>query len=126
MPDLATADQIAQLTAFLPGGLVRERLTAEIRDDASEVWQSLFHRSGAESRSRTGRLPLVGKETDTNPSDTSQPLQKVAEGPWRSLGGCLDYTNWKDRERFLELDRAIASAPDYSEPEDEEFLTTAA
>jgi hypothetical protein len=28
--------------------------------------------------------------------------------PWRSLGGYLNYENWLERERFLELDQAIA------------------
>jgi hypothetical protein len=27
---------------------------------------------------------------------------------WRSLGGYLNYENWPERERFLELDQAIA------------------
>jgi hypothetical protein len=27
---------------------------------------------------------------------------------WRSLGGHLNYENWPERERFLELDQAIA------------------
>lgn len=33
------------------------------------------------------------------------------DNPWLSLGGHFDYAKWKDRERFLELDKAIASAP---------------
>lgn len=36
-----------------------------------------------------------------------RPLREVAPGPWRSLGRYLDYTNWPERERFVELDRAI-------------------
>jgi hypothetical protein len=28
--------------------------------------------------------------------------------PWRSLGGFLDYEHWLDRDRFVELDRAIS------------------
>jgi len=32
--------------------------------------------------------------------------------PWRSLGGFLDYEHWPDRDRFVELDAAIAVLDD--------------
>jgi len=36
-------------------------------------------------------------------------LQLIPEShPWRSLGGFLDYEQWLDRERFVELDAALA------------------
>jgi hypothetical protein len=35
------------------------------------------------------------------------PLVKLAPAPWRSLGGYLDYTDWPEQERFMELDLAI-------------------
>ncbi len=36
-------------------------------------------------------------------------LQLVpASQPWRSLDGFLDYEHWPDRDRFIELDSAIA------------------
>ena len=38
-------------------------------------------------------------------------LHRLPPGRWCSLGRYLDYTNWADRERFVELDRAIASMP---------------
>jgi len=41
--------------------------------------------------------------------ESRPPLQKVAEGPWRSLGGYFDYSDWPDRDRFMELDKLIAS-----------------
>jgi hypothetical protein len=34
-------------------------------------------------------------------------LPELPSTPWRSLGRRLDYANWTDRERFLELDAAI-------------------
>ena len=34
-------------------------------------------------------------------------LHLLPKGPWRSLGGYLDYTDWSDRDRFIELDDAI-------------------
>ena len=50
-------------------------------------------------------MPLEGwLEQDDRAGRTLKPLPP---GPWRSLGRHLDYTNWADRERFLELDNAI-------------------
>jgi hypothetical protein len=40
----------------------------------------------------------------------SHPLQKLPPGEWRSLGGYFDYSHWIDRDRFMELDRAIAAS----------------
>jgi len=36
-------------------------------------------------------------------------LRKQPPGPYRSLGGYLDYAKWPDRERFMGLDCAIRS-----------------
>jgi hypothetical protein len=36
-------------------------------------------------------------------------LQKLSPTPWLSLGEYLDYSDWEDRERFMELDRAIGA-----------------
>jgi hypothetical protein len=44
------------------------------------------------------------------PNEYTCPLEKVPPGEWRSLGGYFDYTHWADRERFMELDRAIAAS----------------
>lgn len=43
------------------------------------------------------------------------PLEKLPPGPWCSLGGYFDYSEWPDRQRFLELDKAIAVAQDAPE-----------
>ncbi len=40
-------------------------------------------------------------------SEVARPLRLLPPGPSRSLGGYLDYSGWPERERFLELDRAI-------------------
>jgi len=37
-------------------------------------------------------------------------LRKLPPGPSRSLGGYLDYEGWPDRDRFMELDRALRQA----------------
>jgi len=34
-------------------------------------------------------------------------LPELPASPWRSLGKRFDYAGWKDRDRFLELDKAI-------------------
>ena len=39
-------------------------------------------------------------------------LRKLPPSPSRSLGGYLDYEGWPDRERFMELDRALQHAAD--------------
>ena len=38
------------------------------------------------------------------------PLQRLPPSEWRSLGGYFDYSLWADRDRFVELDRAIAAS----------------
>jgi hypothetical protein len=49
--------------------------------------------------------------------ETSAPIPRFPPGPWRSLGECFDYSHWPDRDRFLELDGALASAQ-FPEPQD--------
>ena len=34
-------------------------------------------------------------------------LKKLPTSPFRSVGGYLNYARWPDRQRFMELDRAI-------------------
>lgn len=41
------------------------------------------------------------------PATINPPLRELPPGPWRSSGGYLDYSDWPERERFAELDRAI-------------------
>lgn len=41
-------------------------------------------------------------------------LHELPPGRWRSLGRHLDYTNWADRDRFVQLDWAIRLSPDRS------------
>ena len=43
----------------------------------------------------------------SEPEHQVQPGQKLPPGPFRSLGGYLDYSDWPERERFLELDRIL-------------------
>ena len=43
--------------------------------------------------------------------EINKPLQGPSGGPWQSLGGYFDYSQWAARERFVELDKAIAAIP---------------
>lgn len=51
-------------------------------------------------------------ENHDEPCGDRPPLVELPPGPWRSLGGYLDYTDWPERERFMELDLAIKSRQD--------------
>lgn len=55
--------------------------------------------------------------TDSSPRENKPPLEKLAAGPYRSLGGYFDYGTWADRDRFLELDQLIASGQETREAE---------
>ena len=51
-----------------------------------------------------------GAESDCNLPESVcavSRLPKMPPDPDRSLGGYLNYSGWPDRERFMELDRAI-------------------
>jgi hypothetical protein len=77
-------------------------------------WQS-----GAQTRRMTntayqfalspGEASLLDEEDSAAAAVWFPPLEKLPPGPWRSLGGYLDYAQWEDRERFLQLDLAIQS-----------------
>jgi hypothetical protein len=56
--------------------------------------------------------PVRNDEVPGSLREIKPPLEKLADGPWRSLGGYFDYSLWPERERFLELDRAIAAGQD--------------
>ena len=63
----------------------------------------------------SGTAPTQEMSTDALSCETETPLQKASAGSWVSLGGYFDYSTWADRERFVELDRAIAASGDLSE-----------
>ena len=77
--------------------------------DSFENWVATLTRL-AEQHERAERL---ARERETAYT-AKPPLEKVPEGPFRSLGGYFDYTHWADRERFMELDRAIAAGQELS------------
>jgi hypothetical protein len=66
------------------------------------------------------RRELVGLDCASPPdaSHEALPRRQLPPGPYRSLGGCLDYSGWSERERFIELDRALQRQAQ-GEPNDE-------
>lgn len=123
VPYLANYAEIAKITEGLPGSLFSDTFTVEINNPNSEPWLALLRSFGneADEPKNRGRRIHTNHVTSTVPTEVRGPLQKVAESPFRSLGGFLDYSNWADRERFLELDRAIACAQSNQETDDDEF-----
>ncbi len=45
-------------------------------------------------------------------ASTQGAMNQSPPGPWRSLGGYLDYTDWTERDRFVALDRAYRGPPE--------------
>jgi hypothetical protein len=60
-----------------------------------------------DSTCATESRPISSPKTLPSPVP---PLQILPPGPFRSLGGYLDYSEWPARARFLELDRALERA----------------
>lgn len=129
MAQQVTSDQVAVLGQGLPCCLLDELLNVEINSGIPEsllpflrCFDSAPEFASGEPACDNDQPREHHRSRDAGRSRVflaaGQPLQKVAAGPWRSLGGYFDYSGWVDRERFLELDRAIARDGDGDEPED--------
>ena len=57
-------------------------------------------------QSQNCRVELDGEPSETGGSVAAK-RHRLPPSPSRSLGGCLDYAGWPDRDRFLELDRVL-------------------
>jgi hypothetical protein len=55
------------------------------------------------------RLDLIDEMNGLE--ETISRVRRQPPGPWRSLGQHLDYTNWPERDRFLQLDQEIKRMP---------------
>jgi hypothetical protein len=110
MPYLSTASEIAPLLELFPGSTLNELFGVNSDDAASGTWLAdaldEYTLDSCYSVRENDHQDAVGIAL----GETSTPLPRLAAGAWRSLGGCLDYSGWKDRDRFLQLDKAIASA----------------
>ncbi len=59
-------------------------------------------------RARQSRCkPAAAARAPSEPT-CAPPAPKLEAGPWRSLGGYLNYAEWAERDRFVELDAALA------------------
>lgn len=94
----------------IPVCLTNGLIDTELNNATFELWIAALTKYAGEHepeesvvRAATAALP---------PRETKPQMAKLAEGPWRSLGGYFDYSLWPDRERFLELDRAISAGQD--------------
>ena len=102
----------------IPSCIFQGIIAPQGEDDRFEVWiaalQKLAEQQDREVRERSARVVNDAANGAAAP-EIKPPLPKLAAGPWRSLGGYFDYTHWADRERFLELDKAIAASQDLRE-----------
>jgi hypothetical protein len=89
--------------------MLNELISLESSRNDSEKWSSLL-REFAEEQERDHRH---GDDAGANtcPCEIDMPRRKLSGGPWQSLGGYFDYSDWAARERFMELDEAIAARP---------------
>lgn len=104
LPFLTDRNEIAQRGAGLHGCMFDELLT----DGASSEAYVALLREFEDQPDCPARVNRDIAKTGMASPESDVQLQKLAPGPFRSRGGYLDYTDWKDRERFLELDMAIA------------------
>jgi hypothetical protein len=118
LPYLTTNNEIAHLAEGLPACMLREVLAANTNAN-SEAWLAFLREFTEEPEDNRRRAISDDAVEPIAPSESNGPLQKLAAGPWRSLGGYFDYSAWTDRERFRELDRAIAKAEGRDEIQDE-------
>ena len=84
---------------------VRETETSACSHEINSPCQEV-REGGHERRRGTQGWQETGISTRSHEVNTA--LQKVSAGPWISAGGYFDYSGWADRERFMELDKAIS------------------
>jgi hypothetical protein len=101
-----TFNEIRQPAQGFAGCVFDGVVTSKAEADIFEAWVAALAKY-ADEPVRTPRI-----QNEPTVSEPKPPLEKVAAGPYRSLGGYFDYSLWPDRERFLELDKAIATGQD--------------
>jgi hypothetical protein len=105
--NLAIYKQILEPAEGLPDYVFDDEITSESIAGDAEAWSSLLSEFADEQESRVPHVPDAG--ISTRSCETHTPLRKFPGGAWQSLGGYLDYSNWSARDRFMELDQAIAA-----------------
>ena len=113
MTDSQNCNWTPQQAEGISGCIINRVVTCETENPGFEAWiASLMKLTDDQERgTRLAHDPGTGNSS----REIKPPLKKVAEGPWRSLGGYFDYTDWPDRDRFMELDKAIAATLEINE-----------
>ncbi len=108
MFDSSTRNETPQPVVGLPGCIFNGLTTAQSNNVGSAKLISLLLEWSGEQQCET--RGAQGTQIDACSHEISTPLQKVSAGPWMSRGGYFDYSGWAARERFVELDNAIAGS----------------
>ena len=103
MTNSSTFNETRQLAEGLSGCVFNRLVTSKTESSSFEAWVATLAMFVDEPERETRA------QQDAATDEIKPPLQKLAAGPWRSLGGYFDYSLWPDRERFLELNKAIAA-----------------
>ena len=114
--NMTSSDDISQLAREIRNGMFQELLSGQVSAEDAERW------AAAVLDSECQHLQALPDTQTTCSAERPESLPKVPPSPWRSLGGYLDYSSWKDRDRFLELDRAIARSRGMEDAEHETNL----
>ena len=99
-----TRQSASTVPAFAFDGLIAAEFDQESAAAAVALLQQLANAQALDK-------PTVHEaRTHQRPYENTPALQKVPPSEWRSLGGYFDYWHWSDRDRFMELDKAIAAS----------------
>jgi hypothetical protein len=112
MSYLSSSIEIASPVREFDDAMLNRLLTAEVGGGKSEKWLAFVDENTELDSFEEISAAVIKHETE-NLSELSAPLPMLTAGPWRSLGGCLDYTRWADRDRFRELDKILSAAPSF-------------
>jgi hypothetical protein len=104
-----TCNELYYPVIALPDGMINGVITTEPERSNSEAWSSLLRPFADEYEGGIRRIQDSG--VSARSCEIHAPFLKVSAGPWQSLGGRFDYSDWGARERFVELDQAIAAIP---------------
>jgi len=108
-----TCNETPQSVTAVRNPMVYELTASNIDHGSSEWWGHLLRELADQQEPGTchSRRPVKNSPRSPLPCKVATPLARLAGGPYQSIGGFFDYSNWIDRDRFMELDKAIYSVP---------------
>ena len=115
MTNITDYNQTPQPAEGIVGCVFNGRVVSKSEKEEFESWIATLMKLAEQHEREARAAEQAAAVAATVQREMKAPLEKVQAGPWRSLGGYFDYTHWADRERFMELDRAIAASQDLSE-----------